>query len=95
MRFLLERTQWKYESEGDYTDFIIFDANLRTISHPDVEAAITAKYGKDCGAKNSILGFTREGKVTMALSPLTEDIALMNGAKSCVKRKTLLALDID
>ncbi|HEV2729769.1 MAG TPA: hypothetical protein VGV15_07025, partial [Terriglobales bacterium] len=38
-------------------------------------------------------GFTSDGKVIVALAPLADEIALMNGAKSCVKRKTLLVVE--
>ena len=93
-RLLMERTQWKYESEGDYTDFVVFNVSLGTVTKPDLEAAIAIRYGKDCGSENSALGFTLEGKIVLALAPLTDDIALMNGAKSCVKRKTFLAVDL-
>ena len=92
-RLLIERTQWKYESEGAYTDFVVFNASSGTVAKPDLEAAISARYGKDCGSESSILGFTSESKVVLALAPLADEIALMNGAKSCVKRKTLLAVD--
>jgi len=93
-RLLMERTQWKYESEGDYTDFVIFNVNSGTVTQSGLEAAIAARYGKDCGSENSALGFTSEGKVVLALAPLADEIALMNGAKSCVKRRTLLAVGL-
>lgn len=90
----MERTQWKYESEGDYTDFVVFNVDSGTVTQPNLEAAIAARYGKDCGSENSVPGFTSEGKVVVAVAPLADEIALMNGAKSCVKRKTLLAVDL-
>jgi hypothetical protein len=93
-KLLLERTQWKYESEGDYTDIVIFDANSMSASRPDVEAAIAAEYGKECGSENSAQGFTRNGKVVLTVGPLTDQLAIMNGAKSCVPGKTRLVLDI-
>ncbi len=93
MHLLMERTQWKYESEGDYTDFVIFNVDSGTVTQPNLEAAIAARYGKDCGSENSAPGFTSEGKVVLALAPLADEIALMNGAKSCVRRKTLLVVD--
>jgi hypothetical protein len=91
---LLARTQWKYESEGDYTDFVIFDADSGKTWRPDLEAAIAATYGNDCGSDNSVLGFTSDGNVVLALAPLTDQVALMNGAKSCVKQRTLFSLNI-
>jgi len=94
MHLLLERTQWKYESEGDYTDFVVFNVDSGTVTQPNLEAAIAARYGKDCGSENSAPGFTSEGKVVVAVAPLADEIALMNGAKSCVKRKTLLVVDL-
>jgi hypothetical protein len=93
-RLLMERTQWKYESEGAYTDFVVFNAGSGTVTKTDLEAAIAARYGKDCGSENSPLGFTSKGKVVLALAPLADEVALMNGAKSCVGRKTLLAVDL-
>jgi hypothetical protein len=93
-RLLIERTQWKYESEGAYTDFVVFNASSGTTTKPDLEAAIAARYGKDCGSENSALGFTSDGNVVLALAPLVDEVALMNGAKSCVKRKTFLAVDL-
>jgi len=94
MHLLMERTQWKYESEGDYTDFVVFNVDSETVTQPNLEAAIAARYGKDCGSENSAPGFTSEGKVVVAVAPLADEIALMNGAKSCVKRKTLLVVDL-
>src|SRR5882672_745924 len=91
---LLERTQWKYESEGDYTDFVVFNADSGTVTRPDLEAAIAARYGKDCGSENSASGFTSDGKVVVAIAPLADQIALMNGAKTCVKKKTLLVVNL-
>ena len=93
-QLLMERTQWKYESEGDYTDFVVFNADSGTVAQPNLEEAIATRYGKDCGSENSVLGFTSEGKIVLVLAPLADDGALMNGAKSCVKRKTLLAVDL-
>jgi hypothetical protein len=87
---LMERTQWKYESEGDFTDFVVFDVNSGTIARPDLEAAIANRYGKDCGSENSASGFTPDGRVVVAIAPLADEVALMNGAKPCVKKKTLL-----
>src|SRR5262250_1814556 len=40
MHILMERTQWKYESEGDYTDFVVFNLDSGTVTRPDLEAAI-------------------------------------------------------
>jgi hypothetical protein len=94
MHLLMGRTRWKYESEGDYTDFVVFNVDSGNVIQPDLEAAIAARYGKDCGSENSAPGFTAEGKVVVALAPLADEIALMNGAKSCVKRKTLLVVDL-
>jgi len=94
MHLLMERTQWKYESEGDYTDFVVFNVDSGTVTQPNLEAAIAARYGKDCASENSAPGFTSEGKVVVAVAPLADEIALMNGAKSCVKRKTLLVVDL-
>ena len=76
------------------TDFAVFNVNSGTVTQPDLEAAIAARYGKDCGSENSAPGFTPEGKVVVALAPLADEIALMNGAKSCVNRKTLFTVDL-
>jgi len=93
MHLLMERTQWKYESEGDYTDFAVFNVDSGTVTRPDLEAAIAARYGKDCGSENSATGFTPDGKVVVAIAPLIDEVALMNGAKTCVKKKTLLVVN--
>jgi len=94
LHLLMERTRWTYESEGNYTDFVVFNVNSGTVTQPDLVAAIAARYGKDCGSENSASGFTSDSKVVLALAPLADDIALMNGAKSCVKRKTQLTVDL-
>jgi hypothetical protein len=73
---------------------VVFNVKSGTVTQPDMEATIAARYGKDCGSENSAPGFTPEGKVVLALAPLADEIPLMNGAKSCVKRKTLLTVDI-
>jgi hypothetical protein len=91
---LLGRTQWKYESEGDYTDFVIFNVDSGRVTHADLEAAVAARYGKDCGSENSILGFTSDGRVVVAIAPLTDQVALTNGAKSCVKKKALSVVNL-
>jgi hypothetical protein len=90
----MERTQWKYESEGDYTDFVVFNVDSGTVTQPNLETVIAARYGKDCGSENSAPGFTSVGKVVLALAPLADELALMNGAKSCVQRKTLFVIDL-
>src|ERR1700739_1430711 len=93
MHLLMERTQWKYESEGDYTDFVVFNVGSGTVARPNLEAAIAARYGKDCGSENSATGFTSDGKVVVAIAPLADDVALMNGAMTCVKKKTLVVVN--
>jgi hypothetical protein len=93
MHLLMGRTQWKYESEGDYTDFVVFNVDSGTVTRPDLEAAIAARYGKDCGSENSATGFTSDGKVVVAIAPLVDEVALMDGAKTCVKKKTLLLVN--
>jgi len=92
---LVELSQWKYESEGDYTDFLVFSPNSGVVSKPDLSGILSARFGKDCGSENSVSGFTPEGRVVVAVAPLADDIALMNGAKSCVDRRTLLTLDFE
>jgi hypothetical protein len=93
MHLLMGRTRWKYESEGDYTDFVVFNVNSGAVTRPDLEAAIAARYGKDCGSENSATGFTSDGKVVIAIAPLADEVALMNGAKTCVKKRTLLVVN--
>jgi hypothetical protein len=94
MRLLVERGQWAYESEGDYTDFILLDAKSGAVIQPDLDGFLAARFGRGCGSDNSILGFTPEGQVAVMIAPLSDPVAVMNGAKSCVERKTLLAIDL-
>jgi hypothetical protein len=89
---LMERTQWKYESEGDYTDFLLFNVNSGAVE-TDLSGILEARFGKDCSSENSAVGFTPEGSVVVAVSPVA-DTYYNDGATSCVKHRTLLALDI-
>ncbi len=89
---LMERTIWKYESEGDYTDLILFALGSGAVTAPDLSRILEARFGKDCSSENSLIGFTTEGNVVVAVSPL-EDTYYNEGATSCVKQKTTLALD--
>jgi len=92
MHLLMERTIWKYESEGDYTDLILFTLSSGAAIAPDLSKILEARFGKDCGSENSVIGFTLEGNVVVVVTPL-EDAYYNEGATSCVKQKTPLALD--
>ena len=91
-RLLAERGQWEYESEGEYTDFVVFDSRTGSTVEPNIEVALEARFGKGCSSDNSISGFTPNGGVVVIVSPISEPVAVMNGAKSCVSRKTLVAV---
>jgi hypothetical protein len=92
MYLLMERTIWKYESEGNYTDLVLFSLGSGGVTAPDLSKILEARFGKDCGSENSVIGFTPEGNVVVLVSPL-EDTYYNEGATSCVKQKTLVALD--
>ena len=89
---LMERTAWKYESEGDYTDLVLFSLSSENATAPNLSKMLEERFGKDCGSENSVIGFTPEGNVVVSLKPL-EDEYYNEGATSCVKLRTLLALD--
>ena len=91
---LVEAAQWEYESEGIYTEFFIFTVDSRAIAEPDLMAMLAARFGKDCWSENTVLGFTPGGAVIVAVKPDTDEIGIENGAISCVKRKTLVAIDL-
>jgi hypothetical protein len=90
---LVETAQWEYESEGIYTKFFIFSVDSGATAEPDLMAMLAARFRKDCYSENTILGFTSTGAVVVALEPDADEVGLANGAKSCVKRKTLITLD--
>jgi hypothetical protein len=90
---LVEAAQWEYESEGIYTEFFIFSVDSGATTEPDLMAMLAARFGKDCYSENTVLGFTSTGAVVVALEPDADQVGLANGAKSCVKRKTLITLD--
>jgi len=92
MHVLMERTSWKYESEGTYTDLVLFSPSSGGVTAPDLSKILEGRFVKDCGSENSVIGFTPEGNVVILLTPL-EDTYYNEGATSCVKQKTLLALD--
>ena len=91
---LVERGQWVYESDdGAYTDLLIFDPRTGHIAVPDLATVLAGRFGKDCWSDNSVLGFTQDGQAVLAVDPFSNVVALMNGAISCVKRRTRVALD--
>lgn len=92
VHLLLERSSWKYESEGNYTDLVLFDPNSRAVTAPELSKILEGRFGKDCGSENSVIGFTPEGNAVILVAPLA-DTYYNEGATSCVKQKTLLALD--
>lgn len=92
MHLLMERTSWKYESEGNYTDLALFSLSSGGVTAPDLSKILEGRFGKDCGSENSVIGFTPEGDVIILVNPL-EDTYYNEGATSCVSQKTLLALD--
>lgn len=95
-RLVVERDQWVYESDdGAYTDFIVFDPHSASLAVPDLAKILASRFGKGCWSDNSIIGFTRGGQVVIALDPFSNVVALMNGAESCVKHRTLVALGSD
>jgi hypothetical protein len=91
---LVEAAQWEYESEGIYTEFFVFSVDSGTITEPDLMEMLAAKFGKDCYSENTVLGFTPDGAIVIALEPDADQVGLENGAKSCVKRKTLVSLNL-
>jgi hypothetical protein len=92
-RLLVETAQWEYESEGIYTEFFVFSVDSGTITEPDLMEMLAAKFGKDCYSENTVLGFTPDGAIVIALEPDADEVGLANGAKSCVKQKTLVSLN--
>lgn len=92
---LVETAQWEYESEGIYTEFFIFSVDSGTIVEPNLKEMLDAGFGKDCWSENAALGFTSNGNVIVAVRPDTDVIGLENGAISCVKRKTLVSLNLN
>lgn len=91
---LVETAQWEYESEGIYTEFFIFSVDSGATAEPDLMAMLAARFGKDCYSENTVLGFTSTRAVVVAVEPDADEIGLANGAKSCVRRKTLITLDL-
>lgn len=91
---LLEAAQWEYESEGIYTEFVIFKVESGATAEPDLRTILAARFGKGCWSENTILGFTPGGAVVVAVSPDADETGLENGAISCVKRKTLVSIDL-
>ena len=89
---LIERTIWKYESEGNLTDLVLFAVSSGMITAPDLSKILETRFGKDCSSENSVLGFTPEGNVVILVAPV-KDTYYNDGAISCVKKKTPLALD--
>jgi hypothetical protein len=71
---------------------VLFDPNSGGVTAPDLSKILEGRFGKDCGSENSVIGFTPEGNVVVLVTPL-EDTYYNEGATSCVKQKTLLALD--
>jgi hypothetical protein len=93
-RLLLEAAQWEYEFEGIYTEFVIFNVESGVIAEPDLRSISAARFGKDCWSENTISGFTLGGAVVIAVRPDADETGLENGAISCVKRKTLVSIDL-
>ncbi len=92
MHVLFERTSWPYESEGDFTDVLEFNLASGDVTAPDLSKILEARFGKDCGSENSVLGFTADGDAIVLVKPLA-DTHYNEGASSCVKQKTLLTLN--
>jgi len=92
MHLLMERTMWKYESEGDFTDLVLFSLSSGGVTAPELSKILEGRFGKDCSSDSSVIGFTPEGNVVILVKPV-EDTYYNEGATSCVKQKTLLALD--
>jgi hypothetical protein len=90
---LMERTIWGYETEGEMTDLVLFAANSGAITVPDLPKILETRFGKDCSSENSVIGFTPEGNVVVLVAPV-KDTYYNEGATSCVKRKTPLALEV-
>ena len=91
---LIERTIWNYESEGDLTDLVLFAVSSGTTTAPNLPKILEARFGKDCSSENSVIGFTPEGNVVILVAPV-KDTYYNEGATSCVKQKTPLALDVN
>lgn len=91
---LLETAKWEYESEGIYTEFLIFSVDPGTIVEPDLREMLATRFGKDCWSENTVLGFTPSGNVIVAVRPDADETGLENGAISCVKRKTLVSVSL-
>jgi hypothetical protein len=91
MNVLMERTSWPYESEGYFTDVLEFNVASGEVRAPDLSKILEARFGKDCGFENSVVGFTAGGDVIIAVRPLAESI-YTDGATSCVKQRILVTL---
>lgn len=91
-KLLIERTIWAYESEGDFTDVVLFDVNSGRATAPDLPKLLGARFAKDCSSENSVMGFTADGNVVVSIAPV-RDTYYNEGATSCVRRKTAVALN--
>jgi hypothetical protein len=89
---LMERTIWGYETEGELTDLVLFTVSSGTVTVPDLQKVLETRFGKDCSSENSLVGFTTEANVVIRVAPV-KDTYYNEGATSCVKKRTLLALD--
>jgi hypothetical protein len=93
MHVLVEVSDWEYESEGTYTEFLSFSPNSGSVRKPDLMQILATKFGKGCWSENSITGYTPQGDIVVTVGPNIDITGIINGAKSCVNRKTLIALD--
>jgi hypothetical protein len=91
-KLLMERTIWNYESEGDMTDLVLFTVDSGATTVPDLPKILEGRFGKDCSSENTVVGFTPEGDVVILVAPV-KDTYYNEGATSCVKTRTRLALD--
>jgi len=88
----MERTIWGYETEGELTDLVLFNVSSGAVTVPDLQKVLETRFGKDCSSENSLVGFTPEANVVIRVAPV-KDTYYNEGATSCVKKRTLLALD--
>src|SRR6266576_6284155 len=78
--------------EGELTDLVLFSVSSGTVTVPDLQKVLETRFGKDCSSENSVIGFTPEANVVIRVAPV-KDTYYNEGATSCVKKRTLLALD--
>ena len=92
-RFLLELSEWQYDTPGVTRSIVIYDTRYGTFQQPDMAHVFHKQFGIDCALNLHVLGFTGDSKIAFETQPLSPEEEEVLSLPSCARKKETYEMD--